>query len=182
MLELTPKLDIGQYIEVFDGQDRVLAELVAEEIEMFKDYVGEAKERYVEIGVKRGGSALLARALNPNAEVWGIDKTDASYELGHRKDINVIFKSSLEAVKEWDKPIDVLFIDGNHEEAKEDFDAWNKFVVKDGIIIFHDYALTCPKVIKDCDKIMTEHSDYILEYKPYIKKNKERCFIIRKTK
>ncbi|XPV76406.1 MAG: class I SAM-dependent methyltransferase [Desulfovibrio sp.] len=49
-------------------------------------------------------------------------------------------KKSIEAAKEWDKPIRLLFIDGEHtyEGVKSDFTLWEKHVVEGGIIAFHD--------------------------------------------
>ena len=43
-------------------------------------------------------------------------------------------------VKDWEKPIRLLFIDGGHkyEEVKMDFDSWSPFLVDGGMIIFHD--------------------------------------------
>ena len=51
-----------------------------------------------------------------------------------------IVASSEEAVKDWDKPIRLLFIDGDHsyEESKKDFELWSPFVVDGGLIAFHD--------------------------------------------
>lgn len=49
-------------------------------------------------------------------------------------------KPSCEAVKEWTKPIRLLFIDGDHsyEVSKQDFELWSPYVVPDGLIAFHD--------------------------------------------
>jgi glycosyltransferase involved in cell wall biosynthesis len=45
-----------------------------------------------------------------------------------------------EVAKTWDKPIDILHIDGSHhyEDIKNDFETWSKFVSDDGIILLHD--------------------------------------------
>jgi len=42
--------------------------------------------------------------------------------------------------KGWDKEIALLWIDGDHkyEAVRRDFDCWEPFVVKGGIIAFHD--------------------------------------------
>lgn len=47
---------------------------------------------------------------------------------------------SFKAVREWSRPIDLLFIDGDHTEAavRRDWIDWNRFVVPGGTVIFHD--------------------------------------------
>lgn len=54
--------------------------------------------------------------------------------------VTAIKKHSTLVAASWDKPIDVLFIDGSHEYAdvKADFEAFYPLVKKDGIIAFHD--------------------------------------------
>lgn len=54
--------------------------------------------------------------------------------------VTAIRKHSLEVAKDWNKPIDILFIDGSHEyeDVKADFEAFYPHVKKDGIIAFHD--------------------------------------------
>ena len=51
-----------------------------------------------------------------------------------------IFKTSQEAEKDWNKPIKLLWIDGNHdyEFVKMDYLLWEKYLIKGGIIAFHD--------------------------------------------
>jgi hypothetical protein len=48
--------------------------------------------------------------------------------------------SSEEAVRGWNKPIRLLFIDGEHsyEASRRDFELWSPFVVPGGMIGFHD--------------------------------------------
>jgi predicted O-methyltransferase YrrM len=59
---------------------------------------------------------------------------------GLTKYVTPIKKHSLEVAKTWDKPIDILFIDGSHEykDVKADFEAFYPHVKKNGIIAFHD--------------------------------------------
>jgi len=54
--------------------------------------------------------------------------------------IKVIEGRFTDVVKKWNKPIDILHIDGSHryEDVKEDYKNWSKFVKKDGIILLHD--------------------------------------------
>jgi hypothetical protein len=45
---------------------------------------------------------------------------------------------SEDAVKDWSKSIDLLWIDGDHMAADKDFDMWYPFVKEGGIIALHD--------------------------------------------
>jgi hypothetical protein len=46
-------------------------------------------------------------------------------------------------VRTWDKPIDLLVIDGDHAEAavERDWNDWSKFVMPGGAVLFHDACL-----------------------------------------
>ena len=59
---------------------------------------------------------------------------------GVKSFVEPIVKSSMDAVEDWKFPIGFLFIDGSHEyeDVKNDFEQWSKFVVKNGLIVFHD--------------------------------------------
>src|SRR5262245_23879896 len=50
--------------------------------------------------------------------------------------------SSSEAVREWQAPIRLLFIDGDHEyeSVRYDFEAWSRFVVPHGLVCLHDVS------------------------------------------
>lgn len=54
--------------------------------------------------------------------------------------VELIKKTFSEAVKDWDKPIDLLHIDGRHkyEDIKEDFENWEPHVKEGGVIWLHD--------------------------------------------
>lgn len=56
------------------------------------------------------------------------------------KYITPIKAKSLEVASKWNKPIDILFIDGSHEyeDVKADFEAFYPFVKEGGIIALHD--------------------------------------------
>lgn len=58
---------------------------------------------------------------------------------------------SLEVAKTWNKPIAVLFIDGDHDEGMSDYKAWGKWVIPGGYIAFHDYDW--PSVRNACERI-----------------------------
>lgn len=133
---------------------------------------------YVELGTYRGGSAIIARKANPNIEIYTIDCQDI-HRIPLEEDITFVLGLSLNVVKLWHKPIGVLFIDANHDEAGVDFDAWEKHVVKGGVILFHDYAEHSPDVIKDCQRI-AKRKDYEVLHVPIWQGGSTSIFQIRK--
>lgn len=54
-----------------------------------------------------------------------------------------IKKRSDDVIKDWNKKICFLFIDGAHDfnSVKMDFENFNKYLIKDGIVAFHDYTV-----------------------------------------
>jgi predicted O-methyltransferase YrrM len=51
-----------------------------------------------------------------------------------------IEKFSSQAVKAWTRPLDFLFLDGDHSESavRQDWNDWHRFVVPGGVVVFHD--------------------------------------------
>ena len=110
----------------------------------------------VEIGVAEGASALALR------EVMAIDGTlylIDPFHLSRFRWINAqkraaktavsrcatakvtwIDEFSFDAVRSWDRPIDFLFIDGDHTEEGviRDWSEWHRFVRPGGRVAFHD--------------------------------------------
>ena len=117
----------------------------------------------VEIGTHAGGSTrLLAEAAGPQATVFTIDPwappwtkvKDVFYaklaDLLKAKRVVSIPKSSVDAIEELERrlkgrPVDLLFIDGNHSYAgvKKDIELYAPLVGPDGLICGHDYGLRC---------------------------------------
>jgi predicted O-methyltransferase YrrM len=116
----------------------------------------------VEIGSARGRSSCifaLACLHNKSGHVYAIDPhgtndwsdigtrgtTDnfqrerlADYALSDR--CTVMVSTSQDAAKDWVRPIDLLFIDGDHSYAavSHDFHAFHPFLTPDALVLFHD--------------------------------------------
>lgn len=107
----------------------------------------------LEIGTYKGRSALYLGLGTKDAnreKVYTIDIDNHIEEINKRlTDFGLyncvipIVCNSWEAAKIWDRPIRLLFIDGSHryEDVVKDFVLFEPFVVKEGIIIFHDATL-----------------------------------------
>jgi predicted O-methyltransferase YrrM len=111
----------------------------------------------VEIGIAEGGSAWhLRRALAPNGTITLIDTYPTVLGMNmsrviarrlvdsvDRGRVEWLRMRSDEAARGWTRPIDFLFIDGDHdyEAVRRDFEEWSPHVTSDGTLAFHD-ALT----------------------------------------
>lgn len=115
----------------------------------------------VEIGTCAGKSlismAMARRSVN-GSKVHSVDiekhpRVEQYIEkAGVKEWTHLIIGESTKVAQTWTKPIDLLFIDGDHRYAavKRDIQAWSKFVVENGIIAFHDYGngTGVPKAIR----------------------------------
>lgn len=110
---------------------------------------------YLEIGVKLGRSLWVAsQAAGPTVEIWGIDILD------NPKIPNTNFIKGDSTEVKWDKPVDVLFIDGNHDYmyVRSDIERFAPFVKKGRVILFHDYDDSSPGVIQAVDEFAEKNN------------------------
>lgn len=109
----------------------------------------------VDLGVDYGFSTFTF-ALPQIGTVYGVDSFQPDPQTGAHNDqkekvygtlnqlelnnVKIIEGYFSDVVKTWDKPIDILHIDGYHsyEAVKEDFNNWSKFLTDNGVILFHD--------------------------------------------
>ena len=133
------------------------------EIERLYDLVRRSEpRRIVEIGTAKGGALYLwTQAATPDATLVSVDLPDGEFGGGYRScrvrfyqsfrrpgqklvllraDSHAV--STVSRVREAlaDKPVDFLFIDGDHtfEGVKQDFDYYGPLVRPGGLIAFHD--------------------------------------------
>ena len=110
----------------------------------------------VEIGSWHGRSTvLLAKAsktlvyaVDPHRDTYAHRKhkvRETETELrknlqrfGVEDRVKVLVTTSVEAVKKWDKPIRLLWIDGHHDYTLIDYLLWEPYLVKGGSIGLHD--------------------------------------------
>lgn len=57
--------------------------------------------------------------------------------------VNPVVASSAEAVRGWNRPVRLLFIDADHSYAasRSDFELWSPFIVPGGVVCFHDVTV-----------------------------------------
>lgn len=114
----------------------------------------------VEVGTYKGLSSTILATSNKKARVftvdpldgrgdsasWGYVEADLAGDViqNHRaygvRNCRIVRRTSREAVRNFSKPIDLLFIDGSHEyeDVHFDFFAWGEKVRPGGTAILHD--------------------------------------------
>jgi predicted O-methyltransferase YrrM len=138
------------------GLRPAVAQISAAEGELLERSAAGARS-VVEIGVAEGGSAWhLRRAIDPGGTLTLIDTYPPVLGMNmsqviarrlvdgvERGQVEWLRMRSDEAVHGWSRPIDYLFVDGDHsyDAVRRDFEEWGEHVVPDGTIAFHD-ALT----------------------------------------
>jgi predicted O-methyltransferase YrrM len=113
----------------------------------------------VELGVAEGASAALFRqVMASDGILYLVDpfhlgrlkwlkslRRAAHRTVNMSKNGTVIWMEqfSSEAAKNWTGEIDLLFIDGDHSEQGvwRDWQDWHRWVVPEGIVVFHDARL-----------------------------------------
>jgi len=131
-----------------------------------------APHTIVEVGSYCGRATVVlgnvARIVRPEAQIYSIDPHDGKVgaldqglvcrgptlekfkrnmqRAGLTRTVEIIQKRSVET--DWESPISLLLIDGLHDYASvaRDFHHFERFVVPEGIIAFHDYAPYYPGV------------------------------------
>lgn len=111
-------------------------------------------ETIVDLGVDFGFSSFCF-ALPGIGHVYGIDTFRGDEQTGLRDTYDEVLRSQrelglgnltfirglfAEVARGWDKPIDILHIDGNHayEAVMEDARNWGRFLKPSGVVLFHD--------------------------------------------
>lgn len=124
----------------------------------------------VDLGVDYGYSTFCF-ALPKIGRVYGIDSFEGDPMAGMKNTYNYVLQKKKEleldnitfikgyfglVAKKWNKPIDILHIDGFHtyQAVKNDYDTWSKFVKDDGVILFHDTIVDKPGY--EVDKFFAE--------------------------
>lgn len=106
----------------------------------------------VEVGGNANGVSSLALAagqkVRGGAKIYSIEPaSSAEYarviaEAGLADWVDRIVQPYHVAAAAWGKPIELLFIDGNHSyfAVKKDIRLWTKHVVEEGMVLVHDYG------------------------------------------
>jgi len=96
----------------------------------------------VNIGIMWGCTLWCLRAGAPQAQLFGVDIAPDDWPIAYRDELHATIIKADSRTCPFDKPIDVLLIDGDHHYSVVDADIknWVPRVRKGGVLIFHDYA------------------------------------------
>lgn len=117
-----------------------------------------ARKCVVEIGVAEGVSAAALRgAMDPAGTLYLVDPLNSTLPVSPRRvvakrvvrtagraSVRWLYQLSLDAVADWQHPIDFLFIDADHSEhaCESDWKTWSPHVSIGGRVAFHDSVLS----------------------------------------
>ena len=92
----------------------------------------------------RAGNGIRIYAIDPHADYRFGDFTANVERAGIADLVTPIASLSQAAAEDFGTPIELLFVDGSHEEelVREDFDKWVPKVVEGGGVAFHDTTWT----------------------------------------
>jgi predicted O-methyltransferase YrrM len=88
----------------------------------------------------RAGSGVPVYAVDPHADYRHGEFKDNIERAGIADLVTPVKGLSQDVVADFDRPIELLFVDGSHEEAdvRRDFETWVPKVVERGTVAFHD--------------------------------------------
>jgi len=135
--------------------------ITEDEAEALYRLANKSKGAIVEIGSLRGMSTVCL--AGGKKKVYAIDTHERGTEEefdANTKDFKNIVKMTMtseRAAKDFDKPVGLIFIDGDHdyEAVRLDFDLWYPKLVKGGWMAFHD-SDSWTGVIKLMDEVMND--------------------------
>jgi len=134
----------------------------------------------LELGIRGGVSSRIFAATKPEqCEHHMCDMEDCSSHISDilKKNNSFFHLKKTEVLsKEWDKEIDILFVDANHDFdcVLSDFLNFDKYVNENGWVIFHD---TCPPNIDYTEKHLCSDAYKIRDFIVNNKKNYEAITI-----
>jgi precorrin-6B methylase 2 len=122
----------------------------------------------VNIGAGLGTSVAAILEVRPSAFVFSVDKSPQPEERANIAGCGLDFTRCVRVLGlSWEVGInfpitvDLLFVDGSHEESsvRKDIAAWLPKVADDGVVLFHDYHHPkAPGVTKVVDAAMADYT------------------------
>lgn len=137
-------------------------------------------KQIVDLGVDYGFSTFVFANVAPrDCVITGIDLFEGDVNAGLRDtytavlgfardfsfpNVEIIRGNFQEVARLWNRPVDILHIDGFHsyEAVRNDYNSWAHFVHNDGVILFHDVNVAHFGVIDFFKEVNHGHKLYFL--------------------
>jgi predicted O-methyltransferase YrrM len=129
---------VGEIVEIGSYMGRSTCFLAAGAMRMHRERVT-AVDHFAGSPEHQKGAFVQSEAIVQEGTTLNRFKVNIEAK-GVSKHVEPVVADSATAAGTWEKPIRLLFIDGDHsyEASKADFEAWAPYVVPGGCICFHD--------------------------------------------
>src|ERR1044071_5258820 len=155
----------AHYLRYMVGVDQAHTQTTEAERSLLGRLAG-GRKVIVELGVFEGVSSLILRtAMDKDAELYCIDpfpkgrllfspqRSISRKEIAKCRNgaVHLLRCYSYEAIKNWTKPVDLLYMDADHsfEGALRDFRQWTQFIQSGGLILIHTSRCSANKIVPD---------------------------------
>jgi len=164
-MNANPFANAGHLIRYLIGVDDARTQTTRAETALLSR-LAPGRSAIVELGVFEGASSLVLRkAMDTNAELYCVDPfprgrllfspqmaiSKREIRKSHKGRVSLLRQNSAQAAASWTKPIDLLFMDGDHgfEGACRDFKEWTRFIRQGGLIAIHTSRSSPTKPVPD---------------------------------
>jgi len=104
---------------------------------------------FLALGAIHNGRGEMVLACDPHREgtYKEFQNTIRSFQL--KKVVKPAIMTSEECASQWDKPVRLLWIDGDHSytSVQKDVRLWSRYLIPGGIIALHDYTWDGPSTV-----------------------------------
>ena len=128
----------------------------------------------INIGAGTGTSGLAFLESRDDLVLWTVDISPGGPLGGLQNERNALKDTRFEndprhhqilansRTMEWEGEVDMVFVDGDHTDVRQDIDAWLPRVKEGGVIAFHDYDSKFWGGVKTAiDEAMVEYEELL---------------------
>lgn len=131
-----------KFDEVYDQISNIKGWMGLEDCGVLFKYAYDVSGTIVEVGSYHGRSTKLLALSSPTSKVYAIDPKQFEEFKSHTRGLNVELINSKSEDVVWDKPIDLLHVDGDHkyQAVKKDIVNFVPHLRPGSFALFHDYV------------------------------------------
>lgn len=143
-----------KFEEIYKQVEDITGWMPKEDCACLNEYASKTKGVIVEIGALVGRSTTVLSLSSPKSKIHSCDKFIPNMfftpeetrklclsNMNKLKNVTFYYLDSLELARKWDRPIDLLFIDGDHtmQGVLDDTKYWLPFLKPSHFVLYHDY-------------------------------------------